>query len=210
MATTELEDDFNRSNEELSASSDWIETGYGTATDGDLDIVSSKCSVTARGTGGDPNSQRVVGLHQTALSSIDCYTQFSIRHDTLSFHSGLLARSDADCDNCYYSIFRKGNNDIHIYRVISGAATQFASISLSNQTNDDVMRMEIETTDSDTVTIRCYQNGDLAGTITDTNASRIINLRQCGMAAHNDGDIFNDFEAGILANAAKGSLSTIL
>ena len=169
-------DDFNRANEDLSASSDWE------AALGDMDIVSNE--VVSVGTAG--NSYRCVG---STLAN-DQYAQATITYGSvLTSGPGVSCRYSASAETYYHFRWSQSGNQYQLFRVDAGS---FTSIDTAAGATPTAAVFRIEANGS---TIRGLVDGVEKCSATDTT---ITSGPYAGIRSFKEDNVFDDFSMGDL------------
>jgi hypothetical protein len=182
--TTLFSDDFNRANGSLGGN--W---GSGGA------IASNQCAISSSG-----------GALLTTTSAHADITdgRVTVKITGASNDGGpcIRAPSAGGGDNCYYLDCYVGGCDL--YRRVSAADTSIAA-SIISLAVGDTAGLEASGTGA-TVTLKVYKNGTLAGTYSDSSASRLVAAARTGIFNWNGGSTYDDFLVEDLGAAAAVSL----
>lgn len=189
MPTVEFTDDFNRSNENLEVSADWTKAA------GQAAVSSNQVTVSATA---------MEYILSSASSDADQYAQVTIVTALGAY--GINLRSDDDFSDGYHVQFRQSNGDIIIYRKVGGGFAPLTTLTSITHSDGDVISAQVSGTGA-TVTIEAFIDDVSQGSVEDTNAARITTAGRAGIRTNNTGTVFDDFEAGILADAPAGGIS---
>lgn len=190
MPTMEFSDNFNRADND-SLGANWNERA------GDADIVSNQLKIISS------NDATVT----QALSDTDQYCQVVWKAIPTSSRPGLLLRCSSDYATAYQAQFRSSNGDVLFYKRTGGSNTSIhdGTETVTYATND-VLRFECETVGSDVV-LRAYVNDVLLTSYTDSSSPHLTG-DYAGIRDSVADAIFDDFEAGILADGTTTSTTT--
>lgn len=174
----DFSDDFNRADGELGAN--WTVAG------GAASISSNVCDIT---------TAPFEAVYNTAPSSADCYAQATINE----FNEHQVAcRATSNFATLYLCQFRTLNSDCLIYRKNSGTWNLISTTTSITVPTTCTVKIEVTTTDSSTVNIKCYLDGTEKVSYNDTHADRITSTNYCGVRSSSTSATIDDFEGGVL------------
>ena len=178
---TSYTDDFNRSNEELGDSANWTEVA------GDWEVISNEVGIGASG--------HYQARFEQDLSSDDHYAQIDITtwggSSGTGAHIDPVARFAAALWTGYSAITRRSDNEINVYKIVSGSYTTLTATGITFSLPDTI---KIE---ADGSSIKSYFNG--VEKSDDTDATITGNTRT-GLWGNGHGDVSlgDNFEAADL------------
>lgn len=185
MPTMEFSDNFNRTDSD-SLGANWNERS------GDADIVSNQLKIISS------NDATVT----QALTDTDQYCEVVWKAIPANSRPGLMLRCASDYATAYQAQFRSATGDVLFYKRTGGTNNLLLDgTETVTYAPNDVIRFECETVGGDVV-LRAYVNGNLLTTYTDTSSPHLTG-DYAGIRDSVADAIFDDFEAGILADSAE-------
>lgn len=182
----EITDNFNRSDQNLQVSSDWV------AITGLMVVNNNECSTTQ-------NDSEY--LNSVDISEADSYTQAVIpATNPTNTSPGLFARMSSNGLTGYLTQIRPTHSsfkDWLFYRRVNGTYTLLVDGSFRTMSAGGTFRLEVETINASTVQLRGYFNDEEQEVYNDTNAARITSAGRSGLRGA-VGARFDNYEAGIL------------